>query len=93
MLYWQAGLVTLETLLGEPYLSSDEKHQGLLLHGVYHWPNRWDHVPAGKEIASGESVMWGDYHLREVALYVSRVARAEEYLTFFNIAPTSGSVL
>ena len=29
--YWQAGLTVLRTLLGEPYLSTDKKHQGLLL--------------------------------------------------------------
>ncbi|NND70059.1 MAG: glycosyl hydrolase [Rhodothermales bacterium] len=84
--YWQAGLKVVDTLLGDLYLSTDPQHQGLLLHGVYHWPNHWDHVPSGKKIACGESVMWGDYHLRELALYVSRVARSEEYLTFFNIA-------
>ena len=27
--------------------------------------------------------MWGDYHAREVALYVQRVARDEPYYTFF----------
>jgi hypothetical protein len=83
--YWQAGLRVLDTLLSEPYLSADSGHQGLLLHGIYHWPNKWDYVPDGHKIASGESVMWGDYHLREVALYVMRVARNEEYLSFFNI--------
>lgn len=85
--YWKAGLKVTKTLLEDPYLSGDTKHQGLLLHGVYHWPNRWDNVPDGQSIACDESVMWGDYHLRELALYVSRVARGEEYLTFFNIRP------
>jgi hypothetical protein len=27
--------------------------------------------------------MWGDYHAREVALYVQRLARGETYYTFF----------
>ena len=27
--------------------------------------------------------MWGDYHAREVALYVQRVAENKPYLTFF----------
>jgi hypothetical protein len=27
--------------------------------------------------------MWGDYHLRELALYVGRLARGEPYYTFF----------
>ncbi len=83
--YWDAGLKVLDTLLSEPYLSFDAEHQGLLLHGVYHWPNGWDHVPAGKKVPCGESVMWGDYHLREAALYLERVARGGDYLTFFNI--------
>lgn len=37
--YWQAGLKVLDTLLDEPYLSSGENHQGLLLHSIYHRPN------------------------------------------------------
>jgi unsaturated chondroitin disaccharide hydrolase len=27
--------------------------------------------------------MWGDYHAREVALYVQRVAQRKPYLKFF----------
>jgi hypothetical protein len=27
--------------------------------------------------------MWGDYHAREVALYLQRVAKEGPYLTFF----------
>ena len=27
--------------------------------------------------------MWGDYHAREVALYVQRAAENKPYLTFF----------
>ena len=67
----------------EPYLSADAGHQGLLLHSVYHWPNGWDHVPAGSLTPRGESSQWGDYHLREAALYVKRLAEGEPYLTFF----------
>ena len=81
--YWQAGLTVLDTLLDEPYLSTSAKHQGLLLHSVYHRPNGWDYIPAGKKIPCGESSMWGDYHLREVALYVQRIANNEPYYTFF----------
>ena len=81
--YWQAGLTVLRTLLGDAYLSADQKHQGLLLHSVYHQPNGWDHVPPGRKVPCGESSMWGDYHLREVGLYVQRVARSEPYLTFW----------
>lgn len=81
--YEQAGLLVVDTLCREPYLSTDARHQGLLLHAVYHWPNGWDHVPAGSKIPRGESCQWGDYHLREVALYVKRLAENKPYLTFF----------
>lgn len=81
--YIQAGLRVLDTLLSEPYLSTDPSHHGLLLHAVYHWPNRWDHVPEGQHVACGEATMWGDYHLREVALYTQRLAKGEPYYTFF----------
>jgi hypothetical protein len=83
--YEQAGLRVLDTLIDEtgPYLSRDPRHQGLLLHSVYHRPNGWDYVPAGSHIPCGESSMWGDYHVREAALYVKRIAEDGTYLTFF----------
>jgi hypothetical protein len=83
--YGQAGLRTLSTLLDErgPYLSLHPNHQGLLLHSVYHRPNGWDYVPAGSRIPRGESSQWGDYHLREAALLVRRLAKDAPYLTFF----------
>jgi hypothetical protein len=81
--YWQAGLTVCDTLFEEPYLSTDSGHQGLLLHSVYHRPNGWDHVPPQWRVPNGESSMWGDYHARELALYVRRVARDEPYYTFF----------
>lgn len=81
--YWQAGLTMLNTLFGEPYLSADPEHQGLLLHSVYHRPNGWDYIPPGRKVPCGESSMWGDYHAREVALYVKRVIEDRPYLTFF----------
>ena len=83
--YTQAGLTTLNTLLDDrgPYLSTDPKHQGLILHSVYHRPNGWDHVPAGGKIPRGESSQWGDYHAREAAVYVQRLANNGPYLTFF----------
>ncbi|QMW01934.1 glycoside hydrolase family 88 protein [Spirosoma foliorum] len=82
--YHQAGLTVLNTLLDEPYLSTNPEHQGLILHSIYHQPNGWDYVPAGSKIANGESSMWGDYHAREVALYLQRIIRNEPYYTFFN---------
>ena len=83
--YWQAGLTVLNTLFGEPYLSTDPKHQGLLLHSIYHRPNGWDYIPEGSKIPYGESSMWGDYHIREAGLYLQRVMNNEPYYTFFNI--------
>lgn len=84
--FWQTGLTILNTLLDEPYLSIKEDHQGLLLHSVYHHPNGWDFIPEGSKIPYGESSMWGDYHIREVALYLSRIIKKESYYTFFNCA-------
>lgn len=81
--YWQAGLTVLDTLFGEPYLSRDPNHQGLLLHSVYHRPNGWDYIPPGRKVPCGESSMWGDYHAREVALYLQRIVEGKPYLTFF----------
>jgi hypothetical protein len=81
--YWQAGLTVCDTLFAEPYLSTDPGHQGLILHSIYHRPNGWDHVPAGHRVPNGESSMWGDYHARELALYLHRVATGGPYYTFF----------
>lgn len=81
--YWQAGLTVLDTLLDEPYLSADPKHEGLILHSVYHRPNGWDYVPPKRKVPCGESSMWGDYHAREGALYAQRVAAKEPYLVFW----------
>lgn len=81
--YFQAGLTVLDALFEEPYLSVDPNHQGLILHSIYHRPNGWDYVPEGSQIPNGESSMWGDYHAREVALYVQRLANKEPYYTFY----------
>jgi hypothetical protein len=82
--YLQAGLTLAGTLLSEPYLSTDVNHQGLLLHCVYHRPNGWDHVPKGRKVPCGESSMWGDYHLLELALLIKRMAEGGKYLKFFD---------
>ncbi len=83
--YTQCGLRVLATLLDTagPYLSQDPAHQGLILHSVYHRPNGWDYVPPGSKIPRGESSQWGDYHAREAAIYVKRLATGGPYLTFF----------
>jgi len=84
--YTQAGLTVSRTLLQEPYLSTSAKHQGLLLHSVYHWPNRWDHVPKGQTVTCNESSMWGDYHLLELALLLRRLENNGAYPAFFKLA-------
>lgn len=81
--YTRAGLTILHTLFDEPYLSTDVQHQGLILHSIYHRPNGWDYIPPGRRVPCGESSMWGDYHAREVALYVQRVYEGKPYLAFF----------
>ena len=82
--YWQTGLTILDALLAPPYLSLDDSHQGLILHSVYHRPNGWDHIPAGRKVPCGESSMWGDYHAREAALYLQRILQREQYLVFWS---------
>jgi unsaturated chondroitin disaccharide hydrolase len=74
--YWNAGLAIADTLFDEPYLSTASSHQGLILHSVYHRPKGWDWEP-------GVSSMWGDYHARELGLYLMRVAEDGRYLKFF----------
>ena len=81
--YLAAGLTVARTLFGEPYLSVSPSHEGLILHAVYHRPNGWDHVPRGSRIPRGESCMWGDYHARELALLILRMAAGLPYCAFF----------
>jgi unsaturated chondroitin disaccharide hydrolase len=81
--YHQAGLTIAQRLFGEPYLSSDPRHEGLLLHSVYHRPNGWDHIPPGAGAPCGESSMWGDYHARELALMLLREATEKPAYDFF----------
>jgi hypothetical protein len=81
--YRQAALTMARTLLNPPYLSTDAKHQGLLLHSVYHRPNGWDYVPRGRRIPCGESSQWGDYHLRELGLTLWAEAKGLPAYRFF----------
>ena len=81
--FFQAGLTVADTLMQTPYLSEEPDHQGLLLHTNYHYPNGWDHVPTGSTIPHSESCMWGDYHLRELALYLKRIIENKPYYSFF----------
>ncbi len=82
--YRNAGLTVANSVFSEPYLSTDDNHQGLILHSIYHRPNGWDYVPSGSKIPYGESSMWGDYHARELGVYLLRQANNEKYLTFFD---------
>ena len=79
----QAAFTIADTLLSEPYLSESPRHQGLLLHSVYHQPNGWDYIAPRQKVPNGESSMWGDYHLRELALLILREARKERHITFW----------
>jgi len=81
--YRQAAFTIANTIFDDPYLSTSPRHQGLLLHSIYHRPNGWDHVARGQKIPNGESSMWGDYHARELALMILREAEGRPYLTFF----------
>jgi hypothetical protein len=82
--YIQAGLTVTQTLLREPYLSTSVSHQGLILHSVYHRPNGWDNVPQGQKVPCNESSMWGDYHARELMLYLSKQLKNEPYYVFYD---------
>jgi unsaturated chondroitin disaccharide hydrolase len=86
--YTQAGLTVAARLLQEPYLSVQPDHEGLLLQSIYHHPNGWDYIPAGAKVPSGEASMWGDYHLLELCLLITRMANGG-YYTFF-AAETKG---
>jgi hypothetical protein len=86
--YRLAGLKMADTLFAEPYLLKHSKHQGLILHSVYHRPNRWDYVAPGRKIPNGESSIWGDYHARELALLLLREAQLKPALTFLGAVPT-----
>ena len=80
--YLRAGLTVSGALLREPYLSRNKKHQGLVLHSVYHRPNNWDYIPAGQAVPCGESSMWGDYHARELVMYLEHMLRGS-HLAFW----------
>jgi unsaturated chondroitin disaccharide hydrolase len=83
--YFQAGLTVAKTLFAEPYLSTDPDHEGLILHSIYHRPNGWDFTPPGQKVPCGESSMWGDYHARELAVQIHRLAKNQPDLRFFDI--------
>jgi unsaturated chondroitin disaccharide hydrolase len=81
--YTQAGLTIAATLLTDLYLSTSQEHEGLIRHSVYHRPNGWDNIPKGRRIPCDESSMWGDYHARELMLYLTKQIRKEPYYAFY----------
>ncbi len=81
--YLQAGLTVAKHVFAEPYLSLEPQHQGLILHSVYHRPNGWDNIPAGRTVPCNEATMWGDYHAMELALLIARLADGKPALTFW----------
>jgi hypothetical protein len=85
--YLQAGIQIAANLFQIPYLSIDEKHQGLILHAIYHQPNGWDYQPEPGRAPYGESCMWGDYHARELALLLQRMKDGDRYYSYFNCIP------
>jgi hypothetical protein len=87
--YRHGALALARTLFRPPYLSENPRHQGLLLHSVYHRPNGWDYVPRGSKVPHGESSMWGDYHALEFALLLKRELEGKPYMTFFSGPPVA----
>ncbi len=81
--YRAAAFKIAQTLLEEPYLSTDAKHQGITLHAIYHRPNGWDYIPPDRKIPCGESAMWGDYHTMELMHLIQREAEGKPYPLFF----------
>lgn len=82
--YFQAGLTIARTLLTERYLSGDDRHEGLILHSVYHRPAGWDYIPKGRKIPCKESGMWGDYHARELMLCVQALSAGQPVPSFWS---------
>jgi unsaturated chondroitin disaccharide hydrolase len=81
--YRAAAFKIAQTLMEEPYMSTDARHQGITLHAIYHRPNGWDYVPSKRKIPCGESAMWGDYHTMELVNLIKREAEGKAYPVFF----------
>ena len=81
--YRAAAFKIAQTLMEEPYMSTNVRHQGITLHAIYHRPNGWDYVPSRHKIPCGESAMWGDYHTMELVHLIKREAEGKAYPVFF----------
>ena len=82
--YRAAAFKIAQTLMEEPYMSTDARHQGITLHAIYHRPNGWDYVPSKRKIPCGESAMWGDYHTMELVHLIKREAEGKAYPVFLS---------
>jgi hypothetical protein len=82
--YTAAGVRIAKTIFDEPYLSTRNDHDGLLLHAHYNRPGAWDNVPHGRSIPCDESTMWGDYHALELAVLINREATGTPPYRFFS---------
>ncbi|MCW8130903.1 MAG: glycoside hydrolase family 88 protein [Planctomycetota bacterium] len=82
--YTQAGLTMARTLFSPPYLSEDPRHQGLILHSIYHRPRGWDYEPEKGLAPYGESSLWGDYHAMELAVMLQALAQGKRPFRFFD---------
>ncbi len=80
--YTRYALIVSKRLLSDDYVSLNKKHQGLLLHSIYHRPNNWDYAPDKNLAPYGESSMWGDYHIAELALLLQRELDKQPYYKF-----------
>lgn len=81
--YLQAALTVAKTLFSDLYISRNSKHEGLLLHSVYHQPNGWDQVHKGQKVPNQEACMWGDYHALELAVLLQRELNKKPYYKFY----------
>lgn len=81
--YRSAAFTITQTLLSEPYISNNPRHQGITLHAIYHRPNGWDYIPPKRKTPCGESAMWGDYHTMELVHLVHRETTKKPYPLFF----------
>lgn len=81
--YIQAALSVAKTLFSDLYISQNPKHEGLLLHSVYHQPNGWDQIHKGQKVPNQEACMWGDYHALELAVLLQRELTHKPYYKFY----------
>jgi unsaturated chondroitin disaccharide hydrolase len=80
--YWQAGLTSLKHPARRHLPEPRRKPPGALPALGLSPPERMGSHPRGQKVPCGESSMWGDYHVRELALFAQRHAESQDY-TFF----------